>query len=296
MEAFKTDVFVVFIFAVEAFNTDVFIVESNELFIKVFTHSVVGILEELSVLDKNDIIFGLYKKVAFDTFRTDVFVVVACIVPIVPVVDCRVLMVPEVACKLLIIPVEALKTDTFPVVACKLLIVAVEALKSDTFPVVACRLFIVPTVDCKLIKEPVDAFNTDAFVIVDCIVEALKNEVFKFVANAFDTKVFTHDVVGILEELSELDKKDIIIGFFKKNALETFKTETFSVSTSRVFIVPVIACMVEAFKRETFPDVDCRLLIVPLVDCRVVMVPEVACKLLIVAVEALKTDTFPVVD
>jgi len=44
------------------------------------------------------------------------------------------------------------------------------------------------------------------------MVEALKTEVFKFVANAFDTKVFTHDVVGILEELSELDKKGVIIG------------------------------------------------------------------------------------
>ena len=55
--------------------------------------------------------------VAVDTFRTDVFVVVACIVPIVPVVDCRVGMVPEVACKLRIVAVEALKIDVFVVVA-----------------------------------------------------------------------------------------------------------------------------------------------------------------------------------
>jgi hypothetical protein len=34
--------------------------------------------------------------------------------------------------------------------------------------------------------------------------------------------------------------------------------------------------------------------IVPFVDCRVGMVPEVACRLFMVAVEALKTDTFPV--
>ncbi len=38
------------------------------------------------------------------------FVILACTVPIVPVVDCRVVMVPVIACI-----VEALKTDTFPV-------------------------------------------------------------------------------------------------------------------------------------------------------------------------------------
>ena len=56
-------------------------------------------------------------KEPVDTFRIDVFVVVASIVLIVPVVDCRVGMVPEVACKLRIVAVEALKTDVFVVVA-----------------------------------------------------------------------------------------------------------------------------------------------------------------------------------
>jgi len=74
--------------------------------------------------------------VAVDTFRTDVFVVVACTVPIVPVVDCRVVIVPEVACKELIVAVEELKTDVFVLVACKLVIV----------PVVDCRVDIVPEV------------------------------------------------------------------------------------------------------------------------------------------------------
>ena len=41
-----------------------------------------------------------------DVFKTDVFVVVACIVPMVPVVDCRLVTVAE----------EAFKTDIFPVV------------------------------------------------------------------------------------------------------------------------------------------------------------------------------------
>jgi hypothetical protein len=65
----------------------------------------------------------------------------------------------------------------------------------------------VPEVACM-----VEVLSVDIFPIVACMVEALKREVFKFVANAFDTKVFTHDVVGILEELSELDKKGLIIG------------------------------------------------------------------------------------
>ena len=102
----------------------------------------------------------------------------------------------------MIVPVEALKTDTFPVVDCRLVIV----------PVVDCRVVMVPEVACKLIKDPVEVLSVDIFPIVACMVEALKTEVFKFVANAFDTKVFTHDVVGIVEELSELDKKGVIIG------------------------------------------------------------------------------------
>jgi len=38
---------------------------------------VVGILEELSDLDKDAFIIGFVKKVAVDTFRIEVFVVVA---------------------------------------------------------------------------------------------------------------------------------------------------------------------------------------------------------------------------
>ena len=64
----------------------------------------------------------------------------------------------------------------------------------------------------------------------------------------------------------------------------------------RVVTVPEMACMFEALKTDTFPVLDCRLVIVPFVDCRVVTVPEVACRLFMVAVEALKTDTFPVLD
>jgi hypothetical protein len=45
-------------------------------------------------------------KEPVDVFKTVVFVVVACIVPMVPVVDCKVVTVAE----------EAFKTDTFPVV------------------------------------------------------------------------------------------------------------------------------------------------------------------------------------
>jgi uroporphyrinogen-III decarboxylase len=51
-----------------------------------------------------------------DAFSTDVLVVVACIVLIVPVVDCRVGMVPEVACKLIKDPVDAFKTEVLVVV------------------------------------------------------------------------------------------------------------------------------------------------------------------------------------
>jgi len=48
---------------------------------------------------------------------------VACIVVIVPVVDWRVGMVPEVACKLIKDPVDAFRTDVFVVVACIVVIV-----------------------------------------------------------------------------------------------------------------------------------------------------------------------------
>ena len=65
---------------------------------------------------------------------------------IVPVVDCRVVTVPEVACKLLKDPVDTFKTDVFvviactvpmvPVVDCRVVTVAEEALKTDVFVVV----------------------------------------------------------------------------------------------------------------------------------------------------------------
>ena len=75
------------------------------------THDVVGTLEELSKLDKRDVIFGFVKKVAVDAFNTDTFPVVASKLLIVPVVDCRVVMVPDTACI-----VEAFKREMFPVV------------------------------------------------------------------------------------------------------------------------------------------------------------------------------------
>ena len=75
-------------------------------------------------------------KEPVDTFKTDVFVVVACMVVIVPVVDCRVGMVPEVACKVIKEPVDTFKTDVFVVFAFKLLMVAVEALIIEVFVVV----------------------------------------------------------------------------------------------------------------------------------------------------------------
>ena len=65
-------------------------------------------------------------KEPVDTFRTDVFVVVASIVVIVPVVDCRVV------------------------------IVATEAFKTEVFVVM----------EFKPIKEPWDTFRTEVFVVV----------------------------------------------------------------------------------------------------------------------------------
>jgi hypothetical protein len=143
VDTFRTDVFVitdckVVIFPVEAFKSDVLVFETNTLFINVFIHAVVGILEELSVFDKNDIIFGLYKNVAVDTFKTEVFVVLDC--------------------KELIVAVEAFKTDVFVITACKVVIV----------PLVDCKVLIVPEVACKLLKDPVDTFRTDVFVITAC--------------------------------------------------------------------------------------------------------------------------------
>jgi len=197
VEAFKIDTFPVVactipIFAVDAFNIEVCVFDENTLFINLFTHAVVGILEELSVVSSDAFMIGLNKKVAVETFSTDTFPVVACRLVIVPVVDCKVVTVPEMACMF-----DTFRTDTFPVVACTVPMV----------PVVDCRVVMAPELDCRLIKEPVDTFNTDVFVVVDC-----------------------------------------------------------------------------------------RLVIVPFVDCRVVTVPELDCKLLMVAVEALKTDIFPVLD
>ena len=64
-------------------------------------------------------------KEPVDTFRTDVFVVVASIVVIVPVVDCRVV------------------------------IVATDAFKTEVFVIM----------DFKSIKEPCDTFRTEVFVV-----------------------------------------------------------------------------------------------------------------------------------
>ena len=156
----------------------------------------------------------------------------ACIVPIVPVVDCRVVMVPEVACKLFIVPVDTFRTDVFVFVACKLL------------------------------KELVDTFRTDVFVVVACIVpivpvEAFKTEVFVFETNTLFIKLFTHAVVGTLEELSLIDKEEFIFGLYKKVAVETFNTEVFVVVACKLLIVAT-----EAFKTETFSVTTCNKLIV----------------------------------
>ena len=51
--------------------------------------------------------------VAVEALKIDVFVKEDCTVPIVPVVDCRVVMVPEVACKAIIIPVDTFRTEVF---------------------------------------------------------------------------------------------------------------------------------------------------------------------------------------
>jgi hypothetical protein len=130
VDTFRIDVFVVVAcklikVPVDAFRTDVFVFDTKRVFINLFTHEVVGTLEELSVVESDAFMIGLNKKVAFDTFNTDVFVVVAWIVPIVPVVDCRVGMVPEVACKLTMVPVDTFNTDVFVVVACIVVIVPV---------------------------------------------------------------------------------------------------------------------------------------------------------------------------
>jgi hypothetical protein len=40
-------------------------------------------------------------------------------------------------------------------------------------------------------------------------------------------------VVGTVEELSEVDKKDMMVGFIKKVALDAFSTETLTYPESR---------------------------------------------------------------
>ena len=101
---------IVFTYIVEVLIVDAFVVMIIVLSALVtypVTQRVVGTLEELSVVASDAFMIGLNKKVAFDTFRTDVFVVVAS----------TVVIVPEVACKLRIVAVEALKIDVFVVVA-----------------------------------------------------------------------------------------------------------------------------------------------------------------------------------
>ncbi len=52
-----------------------FVFDTKTLFINLFTHEVVGTLEELSVVARDAFMIGLNKNVAFDTFKTEVFVV-----------------------------------------------------------------------------------------------------------------------------------------------------------------------------------------------------------------------------
>ena len=99
--------FIVKTFIVERFiNDDTFVIA---LFTIVFTQDVVGILEELSAIDNDEFIFGFMEKVvtpsnvAVDTFNTDVFVFMACIVVIVP----------EVVSKLINDPFDTFSTETF---------------------------------------------------------------------------------------------------------------------------------------------------------------------------------------
>ena len=69
-DTFRTDVFVVIAFirsmvAKEELKTETFVVKSDiALPIKLFTHAVVGTLEELSEVDNSVVIFGFIKKVA----------------------------------------------------------------------------------------------------------------------------------------------------------------------------------------------------------------------------------------
>ena len=87
-----------------------------------------------------------------------------------------------------------------------------EEFKTDVFVITA----------FKSIKEPCDTFRTDVFVIDALIVmtvavDALKSETFDVSDKiALLIKLFTHDVVGMLEELSTIDRTDDIFGFIKK--------------------------------------------------------------------------------
>ena len=237
VDAFKIDTFPVVactvpIIAVDAFNIEVFVFDENTLFINLFTHAVVGILEELSVVASDAFMVGLNKKVAVETFSTDVFVVVDCRLVIVPVVDCKVVTVPEMACMF-----DTFSTDTFPVVACTVPMV----------PVVDCKVVTVPEVDCRLIKEPVDTFKTDVFVVVDC-----RLVIVPFV----DCRVVT--------------TPEVACRLFMV-AVEALKTDTCPVLDCRLVIVPFVDCIVvtvpevacrllmvavEALKTDTFPVLD----------------------------------------
>ena len=185
-----------------------------------------------------------------------------------------------------------------PEVACKLRIVAVEALKIDVVMFVDCRLVIVPEVACKELIVPVDTFRSEVFITEACTVpivpvEAFKTEVFVFETNTLFIKLFTHAVVGILEELSLTDKEELIVGFVKKVAADTFKTETFPVTTCNKVIV--------AF--DVFiPKIDVKEFVIKLFTQAVVgMVEELSLmfkeELIVgfvkkVAVDASKTETF----
>ena len=66
---------------------------------------------------------------------------------------------------------------------------------------------IVPVVDWRVVIVPDVAFK-----LLIVALEALKTDVFILERNVLFIKAFTQAVVGILEELSESDKKGVIMG------------------------------------------------------------------------------------
>jgi hypothetical protein len=187
-----------------------------------------------------------------EALKTDVFVVLACIVFITPVVDCRVVIVPEVACKLLKEPVDTFKTEIFVFVASIVVMFALLAFKTEVFVFETNTLFIklfthavvgtvellslidkeefiiglykkVAVVACKSMIVALLAFKTETFSVTTCnklivAVELFKPKVFVMVDKEFVVKLFTHAVVGTVELLSLIDKDEFIVGLYKKVA------------------------------------------------------------------------------